>query len=537
MTIAPTISQPPPRVPAPAWDLRWLTAARCRMILGAVLLLGVVSHIRYLHNNCPIDLVGDEAQYWDWSRKLDWSYYSKGPLVACIIRGSCALFGDTMPAVRYPAIALSAGTAIFMYLLTRRLFGSERLALGAVLLHSIVPMFIAGGVLMTIDAPMFFCWAAATYFAAGAIFEKRRWNWPLVGVAIGLGFLAKYAAMLWFVGLFIFLWRTRKEMRGALIALAIALLMTLPVLIWNAPHNWVSFRHVARQTGASGGGITRGNFFEFIVAQIGVVGPILFVMTIFAIVHAVRRARADEHPHGRKLLFLMWIGVPVFALTLLISLFTKVQVNWPAPAYITLIILTAHYLGTRLKSESLWRPWRGWFWATVVIGVITIPIAHDSARLFPIARMFNINPAKSDFLARLRGWKMLGQHVTHQLNDLGDGSFVLCDDYMQTAQTAFYVAGQPKTYYAGSYYADAKRFTQYDLWPDRALDDPKLRGRNAVYVGKGGAVPPDIQKAFEKLEPLPELPVVAGGVTVKTFKTWRGIGFKGMTRPRGPGEY
>jgi 4-amino-4-deoxy-L-arabinose transferase-like glycosyltransferase len=91
----------------------------------------------------------------------------------------------------------------------------------------------------------------ATYFAAGAIFEKRSRNWPLVGFAIGLGFLAKYAAMLWFVGLLLLLWRTRAPRRGALIALAIALVMTLPVLIWNAQHNWASFRHVARQTGAA----------------------------------------------------------------------------------------------------------------------------------------------------------------------------------------------------------------------------------------------------------------------------------------------
>src|SRR5439155_27202230 len=101
----------------------------------------------------------------------------------------------------------------------------------------------------------------------------------------------------------------------------------------------------------------------------------------------------------------------------------------------------------------------------------------------------------------------------------------------------FYVDGQPKTYYAGSYYADAKRFTQYDMWPDRRLDDPKLIGRDAIYVGKGGAIPPDIVKAFDRIEQLPELPVIVRGVMVKTFKTWKGYGFKGMSRPSGRGDY
>src|SRR5262245_36240646 len=89
----------------PAWRLDWLTPLRCRIILISLLAVGAFFHVRYLHNS-PIDLSGDEAQYWDWSRNLDLSYYSKGPLIAYIIRASCAIFGDTMPAVRYPAILI-----------------------------------------------------------------------------------------------------------------------------------------------------------------------------------------------------------------------------------------------------------------------------------------------------------------------------------------------------------------------------------------------------------------------------------------------
>src|SRR3954468_21563167 len=190
-----------PRAPTAVWRLPWLTPGVCRVVFAGLLLFGLVSHVRYLNHNCPIDLSGDEAQYWDWSRQLDWSYYSKGPLIALIIRGSCAIFGDTMQGVRYPAIAFAAGTTLVAYLLTRQLFHSERLALGVVLLNHLVPMFVAGSVLMTIDPPMFFCWALASYFAAIAIFDQKRWAWPLVGLAIGTGFLAKYAVMLWFVGL------------------------------------------------------------------------------------------------------------------------------------------------------------------------------------------------------------------------------------------------------------------------------------------------------------------------------------------------
>lgn len=539
---------------------------RCRLLLVLVLLFDVVGHVHYLNNNCPIDLSGDEAQYWDWSRRLDWSYYSKGPLVAYIIRGSCAIFGDTMPVVRYPAIAFAVGTSIVTYLLTRKLFGSDRLALGAVALNHFVPMFVAGSVLMTIDPPMFFCWALATYFAALALFDNKRWAWPLCGLAIGVGFLAKYAAMLWFGGLVAFLFvarftrkteaaidrhseqseepRTRSTPEslaalgmtkywkpGPWIAFACALLMTIPVIVWNAKHDWVSYRHVAHQTGASGGSLSRGNLFEMIGTQIGALGPILAVMMVFAVVYAFRVWRTP------RVMFLACIGVFFFSLTVITSILAKVQPNWPAPAYFTLMILTAYFLATRLETFARWKPWRGFFWAMIVMGIVITPIAHDSSIVFPLVKKLGIAPAKVDLVLRLRGWDQLGRYVSDELLKLGPGAFVLCDDYMQTAEMAFYVDGRPKTYYAGSYYTDAKRFTQYDLWADRQLSDPSLVGRNAVFVGKGGKIPSAIVDAFERLEQQPEIPVVVRGEPVKTFKVWIGYGFKGMKRPGGPGTY
>src|SRR3954470_872561 len=205
------MSVPSIQIDAGASKFDWLNPARCRIILIAWLLACAITNVLYLNRNCPIDLSGDEAQYWDWSRRLDLSYYSKGPLVAYLIRASCAVFGETMPAVRYPAIALGAGTSIFAYLLTLKLFQSDRLALGAVLLSNLVPLMIFGQIFMTIDAPLFFCWAAATYFAALAIFDQKNWAWVCVGIFAGFGFLAKYAMFLWIPSLFLFLLSERGD--------------------------------------------------------------------------------------------------------------------------------------------------------------------------------------------------------------------------------------------------------------------------------------------------------------------------------------
>src|SRR5437899_1110891 len=106
-------------------------------LLAAFLILGAAAlRIAYLIHDCPLDLVPDEAHYWDWSRHLDWSYYSKGPLVAWLIRASCELagpwseqlIGNQMLAVRLPAVLCGSLLLASLYVLTVQVFGRERLA-------------------------------------------------------------------------------------------------------------------------------------------------------------------------------------------------------------------------------------------------------------------------------------------------------------------------------------------------------------------------------------------------------------------------
>ena len=46
----------------------------------------MLCQVAFLVFGCDWDLCNDEAEYWAWSRQLDWSYYSRGPLIAWLIR-------------------------------------------------------------------------------------------------------------------------------------------------------------------------------------------------------------------------------------------------------------------------------------------------------------------------------------------------------------------------------------------------------------------------------------------------------------------
>src|SRR5262245_57768479 len=94
------------------------------MLVVAVTVLRLVC----LANFCPLDLAPDEAYYWDWSRRLDWSYHSKGPLVAWLIRLSCEALGNTVFAVRLPAVLCGSLLLAGLYVLLVQVHRSDKLA-------------------------------------------------------------------------------------------------------------------------------------------------------------------------------------------------------------------------------------------------------------------------------------------------------------------------------------------------------------------------------------------------------------------------
>src|SRR5438128_7636083 len=126
-------------------DWCWRIAALLLVLASAGL------HLGYLAYQCPLDLAPDEAHYWDWSRHLDWSYYSKGPLVAYLIRAGCLFAGpwsqrilsNEMLAVRLPAVVCGSLLLVSMYVLTVQVFGRERLAAFVVMLALTLPMVAA----------------------------------------------------------------------------------------------------------------------------------------------------------------------------------------------------------------------------------------------------------------------------------------------------------------------------------------------------------------------------------------------------------
>jgi membrane-associated phospholipid phosphatase len=144
----------------------------------------------------PLELSGDEAYQWTWSKHMDLSYYSKPLGIAVLQKLGTLIGGDTEFGVRFcsPLIAAIMGFMVLRFLARE---ASPRTAFWVLIATLATPILCVGSVLMTIDPPLVLCWMWATVAGWRALQPDAKTNdWLVVGLAIGLGFLCKYTAAL-----------------------------------------------------------------------------------------------------------------------------------------------------------------------------------------------------------------------------------------------------------------------------------------------------------------------------------------------------
>lgn len=492
--------------------------------------LGLVAafHLWFI-NSGRFNLAPDEAHYWVWSKQLDWSYYSKGPMVAYLIALSTRLGGDTEFFVRLPAVLLSTGTAWLTFLLAERLCRVRKAGLKAVLLLAAMPLYEAGSILMTIDAPLVFFWSLTLLLIHRALTANGNAWWLLAGTSLGLGLLSKYTMAIMVPQTFLYLVLSRNHRfwvwrSGPYLALGVGLLLFTPVIYWNTTHNLVSFRHLFEQVG---GGKDRVSLLkslgEFVASQVGVVTPILFAVLVFGLWGAGRTGLAQRNDDTS--LFLFCASVPLLLACIIISLWTKVQANWAAPAFVAAIIAAVKWRSASPAQDySSWR-WtrsRALFVGALLTGFLASAIGHFPQALASVGLPL---PHKLDLTRHLRGWAELGTQVSAVYQEMSRSrpTFVFSDRYQVASEIMFYVPAHPNTYNIQL----GRRMNQFDVW--RGTEE--VRGWDAIFVTDQSAGPPDaVLRSFDKVEPErpTHLSTVAKERALDSWSIFRCYGFRGF---------
>ena len=367
-----------------------------------------------------MELSPDEAYYHEWSQRLDWCYFSKGPGVALAMRAGTTLFGHGEFGVRFLAPMLALGTSLLVFWLARRLY-DERTAIWTVVLLNVTPLFNAGGLLMTIDPLSIFFWTAAMYAFWMALEHTTArdepdglgsgWSfwWPVTGALIGLGFLCKWTNAIQLVSILALLlssirFRSHFRRPGFWSLLLVFVLFTIPPLLWNADHQWITFSHVSHRGGLDQAWkLSIGEPFVFIGLHLGVYSPGLFAAMMIALQGSLHRVRDHFKPR-----FLVAFSAPLLLMYLILSFKKAGQANWTSPAMLSLGVLTAAHWHERALGSKAVRRFIGVSLAVALL-LSTLILDMDLIRTAGIPW-----PYKRDPSARLRGWQSTALEI-HEL--------------------------------------------------------------------------------------------------------------------------
>lgn len=279
-------------------------------------------------------IAGDEAYYWDCSRHLRWSYFDQPPLVIWTMVPGRMLLGETALAVRSPVIVASVLLAFFLLPLIRRLGGGAREATRAYLLLHAMPIYFLGNFYESTDVGMITAYVGATW-AAVAIAQGSRRAWWGFGVACGLGFLAKFPAVLAGFALIPALMQrdVRRQLRTArpYLAALLSFALTAPVWIWAAKHDWdnIYFQLRGRHQRAATQGFE--HLAGFLATNLAGATPFIFI----AMVLAWWYSRRENDPGWA--VFRVAVATP-FAFFGLISVWKHVGGHWGAPGLVIGVI-------------------------------------------------------------------------------------------------------------------------------------------------------------------------------------------------------
>jgi 4-amino-4-deoxy-L-arabinose transferase-like glycosyltransferase len=301
-----------------------------------------------LATSLPLDVVSDGIT---WGHEWQWGYYKHPPLPSWAAELSFDALGNLGPFL-LSQIAVAA-TYLFVFLLGRSFMPTRWAAIGTLLL--------AGVYYFSIPTPEFNhnvaqmpLWAAASlaYYRAwrtGAL----RW-WAALGVAAGLGLLAKYSTVLLLVTMLAHL-LSRRESRAAFrsvgpyAAIAVAIAIVSPHLVWLVRNGFPTLRYAMGRAGAPPGAERFFAPFKFLLAQAIDIAPALLAAAFAGMV--VFRWRRDDE----DLRFLAWTTLGPPLLTFLLSLATGMGTRdmWGTPMWNLTGLLLVQAAQVRWPQVSL----------------------------------------------------------------------------------------------------------------------------------------------------------------------------------------
>ena len=470
-------------------------------LLGVVALIAAMTVMRLIYASV-IDLRTDEAYYWTWSKESVLSFLDHPPMIAWFIRFGTAIFGDTNFGVRFAGLVAMLVTQLLLADIVRRVTHDIRAVLLAVLLPEAAIYY---GLLMAKVAPdvALIPFAVAMVWALVRLVESNdaRW-WLAAGAFAGLALLSKFTAVMLLPAVVAFMlipdWRRRwLSSPWPWAAAGIAVALFAPVLIWNAQHDWASFRFQSVRAVATHELSLRtvGDFFGL---QFFLVGPVLLPVLLSAV--TLTAWRGIRQRDAVSILLSASVIMP-FLYFLWKSLTLRIGDTWPM--FLWPIGFAAAAINIAMLPREGWPAWMikstiAWAKVAVASGIVLVA----GTFLYSVASPWNFF-GKADPIGGEAGYEQVASRARSEMQKIG-ASWIATTDYRTYAMLRWYLKDRVPVVQIN----ERGRFTGFR---DPGMDS--IRGRTGLYVAR---------------EPDQTNPVWASTTAVRTplgqvERSWRGM--------------
>jgi hypothetical protein len=436
----------PPIVPA-AW------ADRATILIAAATLIRLVIAT-------TTGLSDTEAYYAQWARVPALSYYDHPPLVAWTTWLVAHLAGGRW-AVRLGPVLYAAVFDALVYRLGARLF-SPRAGFFAVAVLTAIPVFFFTGFLLNPEALLAPLWALFLLSLLDLRDHDEPWRPLALGAVVGVAFLAKYTAILAVPVAVLYVTGsegTRRWLRRPAFYAAglVALVITTPVIVWNARHHWPSMQlHLSERMGHAAGETLAGALWRVASAQLLFFQPIVLPALVALLGYALLRSRRDE-----RYRFLATASLPVlaFLLTMMVRAGDS-EPHWTMVGYLPLVLAAAGVLD---ESRGLaQRLARGVFRAALVLSASVAVLYAVHMRSPALAKALPSYDPRVDPFAETLGWDRVSTAVASSAARLGPDTVVAGAHNVLCGHLQAAIDDSPPVYCA------SPRRTEYDFLGRRA---------------------------------------------------------------------
>ncbi len=417
----------------------------------------------------------DEVYYWTYALYPDWSHFDHPPMVGWVIQlFSLNLLFDSEFFIRLASVVFMTANTYIIYRIGKDLKDATTGFYAALLFTASIYAFVITGIFIMPDTPLMPFWLLAVWMAAryysglprsarndntdalGALaslnlrfarneaIQGRNLYLILFGLFAGLAMLSKYSGVfLWVgMGLYILIFN-RKQLKNPYLylSLLISAICCIPILYWNIKYNFASLNFHSERVG--GNSINFGTFGTELAGEFFYNNPVVFILTIIAIVAAFKKRIHIEKSTQRLILC---IALPMIALFWVFSLMRPTLPHWSAPAFVLLILLISCYLRYKNPtSEQLPKSITAalcFLLLTLVIGV-----AEIKTGFIPLDKHTEPEQiGRDDFTVDMYGWRQLGekfaefraQKITEGVMNEEDG--IVANQWFPLANVDYYVA-------------------------------------------------------------------------------------------------